>query len=297
MDYHARMAASGRCLYLPKRSNLMIVDYSEPYHPEKVGEFTDEEGRALRGGKIVVEDGLAYVVCQKDGKAFLHTYDLADPARPKLIGAGAIQDKPALFRIVKDGPRLFAASDAGTYLHSIDVSDPKSPRVTCRYADSQVRYGERSYPFSKEGGWNGGVAACGGYVYVTIGAHPPGQPVVHIFDARDPTRLTPVVPIHVRRGGWQFFYVDVLALGSYLYGGDYGVIDVFDVSNPSAPQRVGASGRDYQWTLGNIQGDYLCVGKLPALELVDIPRSSQIPKGEVTVEIVQRAEGGKNGRR
>lgn len=286
MNYHARMAAAGKCLYVPKPSNLIIVEYSDPYHPKKVGEFTDEKGRALRDGKIIVEDDLAYVVCQKDGKAFLHTYDLADAARPKLIGAAVIEDKMVPFRIAKDGPRIFAAGDAGTYLHSVDVSDPKAPRVTCRFAAAQVRYGEKSYPFSKEGGWNGGVAACGGYVYVTIGAHPPGQPVVHIFDARDPARLTPVVPIHVRRGGWQFFYVDVLALGSYLYGGDYGVIDVFDVSDPQSPLSVGASGRDYQWTLGNVQGDYLCAGKLPALELVDIPRSSQIPKGKITVEII-----------
>jgi hypothetical protein len=59
---------------------------------------------------------------------------------------------------------------------------------------------------------------------------------------------------------------------------------VFDVSDPASPKPVGASGRDYQWTLGNVQGDYLGVGKLPALELVDVPRSPQVPRGKVTVE-------------
>jgi hypothetical protein len=284
LNYNARMAACGTSLYLPRPSDLAIIDFSDPYRPRKVGQFTDEKGRPLIGAKILVEDGLACIACQRDGKAFLHVYDLSDPSQPKLLSIAVLEEKAVPFRIAKDGHRLFAAGDFGTYLHAIDVSEPASPKVISRFSAPQVQYGEKSYAFAKEGGWNGGVSACRGYVYVTTGGNPPGEPVVHIFDARNPEKLVPVTPILVPRGGWQFFYVDVLALGNYLYGGDYGVIDVFDVSDPASPKPVGASGRDYQWTLGNVQGDYLGVGKLPALELVDVPRSPQVPRGKVTVE-------------
>jgi len=165
-----------------------------------------------------------------------------------------------------------------------NVADPRHPRTLCKFAQDTVRYAGKEVPFSKKGGWNGSVAARRGYVYVTIGGTPPGEPVFHVFDARNPARLATVVPVHVSRGGWQFFYVHIIARGKWLYDGDYGAVDCFDVADPAKPKLVSGNGRDYQWTLGSLEGDYLYIAKLPGLDIADVPRSSQVPTGNVAVQ-------------
>ena len=176
-NYHARLAASARSLYVPKPSNLIIVDFSDPYHPRKVGEFLDKKGRPLKDAKIVVEDSRAYVASLQDGKPILSVYDLKDASKPVLTGTLKLYERPIRFRLAKDGTSLFAAGDFGRYLVAIDVSDPNAPIILSKYSAEKIGYGEKKFGFTKEGGWNGGVSACRGFVYVTIGAHPPGEPV------------------------------------------------------------------------------------------------------------------------
>jgi len=122
--YHD-IAVSGGFAYLANESGLVIIDISDPYHPEERGfiklwEWPGGEILSQSSG-VVVNGNLAYVAT---GKAGVKIVDVSKPANPTLVGNCRWDDTFVQDVAVSEGFAYVA--DAGG-LTVVDISDPKKP--------------------------------------------------------------------------------------------------------------------------------------------------------------------------
>ena len=124
-------------LYDDGRGHLIILDMSDPAHPQQVGGL-DTPGQAKR---VVVAGDYAYVA---DGDAGLRVIDVSNPAAPAEVGHLAPPEGTRCEAIFVEGTiaHLGCNGSSGAWVQRIEVMDPTHPLIMSAYHESgskQVR--------------------------------------------------------------------------------------------------------------------------------------------------------------
>ena len=135
-----------------------------------------------------------------------------------------------------------------------------------------------------------GITVSRGYGYLTARGTRSYQPgmFLHIIDVRvpskprwittyDPYQDLPESPCSL----WGDFYQDIICDGDYLFIGNYGQIECFNIENPEAPRIHDVLHVGYQWSVGRKQGPFLFVHALNGMVVINAPTSSQTPREKV----------------
>ncbi len=248
------LAAAGKLACLGTDTGVHVVDLSDPHTPVVASRLD-----LAPAGPIVIADSAVYVVAQ----GTLQTWDLANPADPRVIGEVATGDVQAL---VVSGDRAYAR---GAELKVIDLSDPAHPAVVDSIAPGPFRSEYLAMAIGDDYAcmWvahyitpirtdyrldvidiagPGPVRIVGSTPAGTVGPgelghlFPAGNRVYSISDYRitaidlsDPTSPVVTSGIHLEHSGTP------LVNGSLLYQNDAGDIHVSDISVPASPRPVG----------------------------------------------------------
>ena len=207
----------GRYACLANERTLTIVDVSEPSNPRREGSFTLPD--PIWGVRVF--DGLVYVA---DGLSGLYILDISDPSTLRLVGS--YQTGGQTVAVVLSRSRVLTVSNMAG-LQIIDVSDPATPTLL----------GSHLTP-----GFARDLAASGSLAYVAD--QPSG---LHIIDVSDPTAPAALGLYSPAAGTVQRVVVSPPngsgsreAAVAYLLDARRRVLQIFDVSDPSAPVQVGA---------------------------------------------------------
>jgi len=255
-------------------SGIGIIDVSNAVQPVWLGGYADRNAQAVE-----VVGNFAYVA---SGFAGLQIIDVSNPVHP--VEVSAYNTGGSAYDLVLSGDYAYVAAGAGS-LQIIDISNPSKPvRISSLSGSiSDARrvtiVGDVAYVAGADGGlhyidvrnparpfWFGGtdtrqsingMAEGNGYVWV----------------ASDGGLLRSGFPTDING-----IYYDVAVSGNFAYvaAGSTGV-QVFDISNPLAPKRVGTvdtSGSAYGVTLS---GNYAYVADGEAgLQVVDVSDASSL---------------------
>jgi hypothetical protein len=93
----------------------------------------------------------------------------------------------------------------------------------------------------------------------------------------DPRPDLPEAPCSV----WADFDQDIIADGDYIFIGNYGAVECYDIREPASPRFFDRRHVGYQWSVGRKRGDYLFVPALSGLLVLRAPSSSQAPAGKL----------------
>ncbi len=207
-----RVAVTGSYAYLRTPDSLLILQVSNPVHPELVG------GLSLPGQlrDLQVVDTLLFVAAGSGG---LRVLNIADPEHPQEIG---VYDPYISVNGVRVTGHLAVLSIGLPGLRIVDVSDPTNP----------VELGTLQAPYGINGLW-----VSDAYAFLALG--PVGLRIVDISD--------PSSPAYVREVSLPGDARDVCVRGTYAYVslGDSG-LGIVDVSNPDSAEPV-AVYRDSLW--------------------------------------------------
>ena len=271
---------SGDYVFLPRGNRgLFVIDQTNPDEPRMVGEFFGKDGKPLLVGAacIHVVDDRAYVVrAKRKGPSEMFIYDVSSPAKPKLI---ADLEVPVATTLHKKGDVLYLAGDKTFCL--VGVVDDK-PQLL-----SSMDLNEHT----KEGQLIGGITVIRGHAYLTSRDRAPVTRlyIVNVRDSRKPRFVGLVDPTPDYMDApcsscWGDYYQDLVSDGQYLFIGDYAQIECFDVSRPEKPRFFGRKPLGYQWSCGRKWGEHLFVPGLATMTVLDVPTSSQVPTGKLTVK-------------
>jgi len=254
-------------------AGIHILDLDDPSAPRPVAHLdTPGQARAVAvvgddapGGEGTPGGRIALVA---DGAAGIRIVDVADPARPRLLG-GRDADEDVLAIAVDGGmggggtlggATVYAAlGDAGVQAFRLDVPDParltplpgtatasRTPAATATVADPPTSTPTGNIP----GPATSTPAASGSPMpedTPSATAPEPTAPPVEgpfrvflPFTERPATRATAFRPLVVGQIGGPAMAMDVE--GDFAYLGVGRRLDVYDVSAPSAPRLVGTSG-------------------------------------------------------
>jgi hypothetical protein len=195
---------------------LIILNVSDPAHPEKVGSYPLENAQ-----NVVVADQIAYVIGQgqvSDGRAQsdkLILIDVQIPSTPRILGEYTPENAythQTLNHLAVSGQMVYITYSDG--LTIVDVSTPSEP----------VTMGE--IPFSSNIS-SPGVAVVDGIAYVQANR-------LHVIDVRKPAE-----PVEI--GGFDPGWgagITVANQTAYIAGWGSG-LTILDVSNPSHPIKLG----------------------------------------------------------
>jgi len=264
-------------LYIPRQARgLLAVDARNGARPALVGEFKDADRQPLQvsGACIDVWGDRAFVLAKKQ----LLVYDVASAAKPTLLGA---TDVPAADLLCARGDKVYLGHAKGA-LTIVDVADPAKPALLSTLDLA------RSWP-EKMSEAMSGITVAKGHAYVTArGADRKGANYLHIVDIRDPKQPRWVATVDPRPdlpeepcAVWADFDQDIIADGDYLFIGNYGAIECYDIREPASPRLFDRRHVGYQWSVGRKRGDFLFVPALSGLEVLRAPSSSQAPLGKL----------------
>lgn len=185
---------------------LAVVDPSVPGAPREVGSVR------LRGMRDLAATGSLVLVAEEAG---LQVIDIADPARPTVVGALDDLSGGATNSVAASGTVAIVTGAAdGAWI--VDLADPRRPVRRSTYVPSST-------------GMPAAVAAGAGYAYFLT--HPGGLRIVSLDDPADPREVSalalPGLPEWARLDGTTLLVA----------AGDLGLIEV-DVSEPSMPRIV-----------------------------------------------------------
>jgi hypothetical protein len=272
------VSGAGDCVYLSKSGRgLQAVDYTDPASPKEAAVFQDKDGKPIMVGGACVHavDARAYVVRGQPKGPELLIYDVSEPAKPKLVSTS---DVPVGTTLFKKGDILYLAG--GKVLCMVGVAGDK-PQILSTLDINQ---------HTKDGQMIGGIAVTRGHAYLTSWQEAPVTRL-YVVDVRDPQKpgfvgLIDPSPDYMDApcsSSWGDFYQDIVSDGDYIFVGDYAQSECFDVSDPARPRFFGRKPLGYQWSCGQKRGEYLFVPGLATMTVLDVPTSSQVPKGKVTV--------------
>lgn len=265
-------------IYVPRQQKgLVVVDARDASQPKEIGLFNDAAGKPIQvnGACIDVWADHAYVI---HGKSLL-VYDVKDASVPKL--AGTVEVGPA-DTLCAGGNAVYLGNKEGVF-SLVDVSISASPVLKSTLDLNPYCPGKMQETIS-------GLAVGRGIAYLT--ARGPGSDskamYLHIVDVRnldkprwirtyDPYPMLPESPCSI----WGDFYQDLLVDGGYLFIGNYGQIECFDISEPESPRLFDVFHAGYQWSVGRKRFDHLFVPALSGMLVLNAPSSSQIPKGKI----------------
>lgn len=221
---------------LPGTVCFAVFDVSDPASPEYVGgtTLTLDGNNATLCNCLYVRGNFAYVG-RNGGR--LVVVDVSDPSGPSQRGdvhPGGCQ----IFGLDAAGGYVLLA-DACNGFHVVDVSDPDDPRIV----GQDTSYGA------------GGVAAYGGYGYVTDY----GNDLLKIYDLTDPSS-----PSLVGSGAVGSFPVVFHAEDRYVYVVEYGgtrveIVDCVDRSNPTVVSTFNTQYGTGSYGTPMVVGDYLYI--------------------------------------
>lgn len=267
-------------LYIPRQARgLLVVDARDGTKPTLVGEFKDEHGKPLQvsGACIDLWADRAFVLARKR----LLIYDVTTAAKPALLGTTEVPEADLL---CAKGDTVYLGHAKGTFA-IVDVADAAKPSVTATLDLAPFCPEKMSEVMS-------GIAIAKGHAYVTArGAERKGANYLHIVDVRaprqprwvrtyDPRPDLPDEPCSV----WADFDQDIIADGDYLFIGNYGAIECYEISDPTAPRFFDRRHVGYQWSVGRKRGDWLYVPALAGLLVLRAPSSSQLPLGKLELK-------------
>ncbi len=269
-------------IYVPRqRKGLVVVDARDASQPKEIGLFKDAADKPIlaRGSCIDVWGDRAYVI---HGKSLL-VYDVKNAAKPKLAGTVEVGGTDTL---CAGGNVVYVGNKQGT-LSLVDVSKPSAPVLKATLDLKPYCPGKMQETIS-------GMAVGKGIAYLTARGARSGSKAMylHIVDARDlnrprwlstydPYPMLPEAPCSL----WGDFYQDLFVDGDYLFIGNYGQIECFDISEPESPKLFDVFHAGYQWSVGRKRFDHLFVPALSGMLVLNAPSSSQVPKGSVETYI------------
>ena len=275
--YWTRYQGKGDYLYVNKGYQIQIIDIRDPMKPTKVGAFKTPDGENDIRGQIAAKGDVAVVSGSVERKYYLFTYDTTDDGNPKFL---AQVECPGGYPYI-DGEYAYVLAPRGTIMTKVDIRDPKQPTVTATF-DLK--------PFLREHarfGWGFCVGKNHAFVPTTTGVH--HRDFFHVLDVSAPDRITyaarPYAPEDATPYYWADFWGDAAIAGDILSLGNYGYVTVLDVADPLNPKLLAKKNFGCQWSTGTIRGGMLYVVNLKGLYAIDIPNSSQVPTGKVSVEM------------
>ncbi|MGH9162891.1 MAG: LVIVD repeat-containing protein [Vicinamibacteraceae bacterium] len=207
---------AGEIVY--EKSLLRIIDISDPRAPRIVGEFSD-----LMESRVQAMQVAGTTVALGEGNA-VTLLDVSDPANPtRLARVPIISDPEQIVSLAVHDSTLFAAwvglgGDALTGgVTSVDISDPSAPTPI-------GVFGLEGTPSS--------MTSVGETLYV-------GETLTAVvaLDASDPANIVEVHRIDFPLTGQVDVYAEDDRLFTAADGQEYR-IGVFDISDPSSPQRL-----------------------------------------------------------
>jgi hypothetical protein len=264
-------------LYIPRQDRgLLVVDQRDAASPRMVTEFRDEQGKSLQlsGACIDVRGDRAFVLARKR----LLVYDVAEAARPRLLSG---LDIPEADLLCAKGDKLYLGHAKGGFA-VVDVSDASKPAVAATLDLAPFCTEKMSEAIS-------GIAVAKGHAYLTArGAERKGANYLHVVDVRDPKQPRWVTTFDPRPdlpeapcSVWADFDQDIIADGDYIFIGNYGAVECYDIREPASPRFFDRRHVGYQWSVGRKRGDYLFVPALSGLLVLRAPSSSQAPAGKL----------------
>ncbi len=187
---------------------IKIIDVSDPSRPREMAEYSASgdsiSSWAVSGDKLLVTSG-----------GSLEVIDISIPASPKLLGSLNLASKSWSIEVV--GNTAFVGCyeadgfEGRGFLAVVDVSDPKLPVQTAEVP-----------------GNFGSLKVANGRLYAIAGDK------IQIFDLSNLASPSGVAQIT----GYGFWSIDIAE--NKVYGGNFeDGLNIFDVSVPSAPKRVG----------------------------------------------------------
>ncbi len=221
----------GRYAYLAHEyADVLVVDLADPTDPQAVGQLDVQPGTEDGGShNLLVEGDYLYVVGGRSPGG-LRIYDLADdPTAPALVGTY----EPTYFHDVDVvGDVLYAGAIYNEGIYVIDISDRSAPR----------EIGVITYPVSGSMGAHNVCSTADGNT-IFVGDEIGSEPWTRAFDVSEVDADDAELPdvellseiVVDERATVHNCYVkgDLIYIAHYTEG-----LQVFDVSDPSDPERV-----------------------------------------------------------
>ncbi|MBU0700320.1 Ig-like domain-containing protein [bacterium] len=273
------LAGDGKYIYLINyqsdfgATSVRIVDVSNPAAPISIGNF----GISSRVYDISVVGKYAFVA-HING---LTVVDVSDPKKPFERGKYEQTSRGTVYGVCVQGNYAYLAH-ASIGLKIFDVSDPNSLKEVgeCRLTSYKVG----SQPYS--------VYVSGNYAYLSYGAGG-----LQIIDISNPSSPTLVVKYDTGINDESFYKTHVL--GNYAFVISYKkdpklfniyCLRVLDISNPKEPKLI----QQYIENIGKpifdsydisiLKGQAYVTDASNAMRILEIPMSSELPAGSVTVD-------------
>jgi hypothetical protein len=202
-----------------RRNGIILLDISNPAHPQILSEYTETVTGGVHNVWIDGDNELVYAV--HNGTSDLHILDISDPVSPREVGRWGLtnQDRSLHDVIVQDGYAYLSYWDDGLVMLDIGAGThggtPRTPTFVSKF----------KYPIG-----NTHVAwRYGRYLFVADEIFPddwdPDKPIeargyVHVIDYDDPNNPVEVAQYEVPEAGAHNLWVedDKLYVGYYQAG-------------------------------------------------------------------------------
>ncbi|MCM8767316.1 MAG: hypothetical protein NC921_00845 [Candidatus Omnitrophica bacterium] len=259
--------------YIPKqKKGIIIVDASVPKQPKRIGELLDETGNIVMGSGscIYTKENIAFVI---DKKNKLIIYDISSPDKPKVLSFLSMPEK--INTLYAKGYFLYLGGDKVLYL--VDIKNKQEPKIFSKFDLSSLMNKNECI---------GGIAVANNYAYLTIrGGRAPSRKlcIINLSFPEKPKLVKIFTPLFDLMSApcsscWADFYQELIVSGNYLFIGNYGQIECYDISDPENPSFFDRKHIGYQWSIGKKKGKYLYVPTLKGLVVLSVPNSSQSPE-------------------
>jgi hypothetical protein len=251
------VAVSGNHAYLAAgHDGLYVLEVSQPTTPRRVGRF--HNGKFVQ--RVAAAKGLAYV---SDGLEVLDVVDATAPDNPRRVGGYTASG--GIRKVQVAGDRMYLTIEA-IGLEIVDISDPARLRQIAIYKSSlgynpgvdladgraAVADGVRGFQYVdlvdpadpsllgglEMGGSSQGVAVLGKHVFVADGGF------LQVLDATEAAK-----PRRVGRIETAGTTQSIAIAGQYAVVAEMSPagVEIFDVSNPVEPKRLGRCDAKVQW--------------------------------------------------
>lgn len=260
-------------IYIPKlKKGIIIVDISNPKNPKMVGVLQNEKGEPVMGSGscIYIRDNTLFII---DRKTNLIIYDISTPNQPKILSSLSLSEK--INTLYSKGDFVYLCGN--NMLFIVEIKNKSNPKIISQCDLKTIMNSDECL---------GGIAVGKNYAYLTIRENKIPSRKLCIIDISSPenpklvkifTPLFDLLPAPCN-SGWADFYQDLIISGEYLYIGNYGQIECYDISDPENPKLFDRKHIGFQWSVGRKKGKYLFVPTLRGLVVLSTPNSSQVPK-------------------
>jgi hypothetical protein len=254
-DYANDVKVADGLAYVAGENGLRIIDVTDPQAPWLVG-----SAQTGKSQKIELRGTLAYVLSYTNNVIAFQVVNISNPVSPTVTYAVNETPGPNIAWALSSS-NAFVSVSPGLQVRSYDLSDPERPvrlGETIMAAYDLAVAGNYCYAAHRLSGlviYNvedptralragtfytsttlAGITERGGYVYL----RDPNNGT-HIIDARDPLQPKRVSTYTAAEGARSLLYVGpTFVSGNRAYISTWQGFDIVDVSNPSAPIRLGS---------------------------------------------------------